>query len=222
MSERPGGDGDLDVDAAWAEIVARWDVDGDDVRVVRAGEAPEHPAPAATDRAADQPVEDTADDTADAEADDGVVDAAVDARDASDDEAPAAGTGATDLPIATPTDDAARPGRDDLSPAAAPAPRPAPRARRRGDAPEDDPLLAALDEHFVPADPPPLGGGDPLTTLAWLGALGGPVFLLIAALAWRTAPSILIGAAVLAFVAGFVTLVVRMPDRDEDDDGAEV
>lgn len=83
--------------------------------------------------------------------------------------------------------------------------------------------MAALDEHFVPSDPPSLRPTDLTSALAWLGALGGPVFLLIAALAWSTAPSVLIGAAVLAFVAGFVTLVVRMPDeREDEDDGAVV
>ncbi len=88
---------------------------------------------------------------------------------------------------------------------------------------DEDGALAALDEHFVPDEPPSLRPTDPVSALAWLGALGGPLFLLVAALAWRTAPSVLIGAAVLAFVAGFVTLVVRMPDEREDtDDGAVV
>lgn len=211
MSERHG-DGDLDVDAAWAEIVAHWGVDGDDVRVVRSGEAPEHPvaeggAPDGDETdddasSAGDPVDDHADDHADAQAREerpagDVLDAGT--------PPPAAPTTSSRV---VPTDDASRP-----------AARP---PVRRDDLADDDPLLAALDEHFVPPEPPPLGGGDPLTTLAWLGALGGPVFLLVAALAWRTAPSLLIGAAVLAFVAGFVTLVVRMPDRDEDDDGAEV
>ncbi len=78
-------------------------------------------------------------------------------------------------------------------------------------------------EGFVPPDPPPLPRGDIVSRLAWIGALGAPLFLLVAALFWRTAPSMLVGAAVAAFVAGFVTLVVRMPDRSDDkDDGAVV
>ena len=48
--DRPG-DGDLDVDAAWAEIVAHWDAD--DLRVVvddedartRTPRTPRHPTP---------------------------------------------------------------------------------------------------------------------------------------------------------------------------------
>lgn len=221
MSERPG-DGHLDVDAAWAEIVAHWGVDGDDLRVVRSGEDPQHPAADATDRAdgdgdgegADEPSARGEGTTPVPPTEDG-------------DERPVAG-GAT-LPLALPpTPPAAQPpasasAQVDRPPGADDAVRAAARPPvRRDDLADDDPLLAALDEHFVPPEPPPLGGGDPLTTLAWLGALGGPVFLLVAALAWRSAPSVLIGAAVLAFVAGFVTLVVRMPDRDEDDDGAEV
>lgn len=224
MNERHG-DGDLDVDAAWAEIVAHWGVDGDDVRVVRSGEAPEHPAAETDDAAPTGSGDADGSDGADAEGGSGDAGAegrtggsraADDADDADESVRPADRTGATALP---PTGPAATSSRsepvDEVT-------RPAPAPPVRRDGPTDDPLLAALDEHFVPAEPPPFGGGDPLTTLAWLGALGGPVFLLVAALAWRTAPSVLIGAAVLAFVAGFVTLVVRMPDRDEDDDGAEV
>jgi len=97
------------------------------------------------------------------------------------------------------------------------------RASSRDSSDRETGPLSALDEHFVPADPPSLRPSDPVSALAWLGALGGPIFLLVAALAWRTAPSVLIGAAVLAFVAGFVTLVVRMPDeREDEDDGAVV
>jgi hypothetical protein len=71
----------------------------------------------------------------------------------------------------------------------------------------------------VPAEPPPLPRGDLFGILAWAGALGGPLFLLIAVIAWRDAPRELVFAAVAAFVAGFVTLVVRLPARRDDDDG---
>lgn len=79
-------------------------------------------------------------------------------------------------------------------------------------------------DRYEPPEPPPLPRPDLLTALAWLGAIGSPVLLLLAALFWRTAPALLIGVAVVAFIAGFVTLVVRLPDRDEDDtdDGARV
>lgn len=79
------------------------------------------------------------------------------------------------------------------------------------------------DEGYVPPEPPPLPRGDLVSTVAWVSALGAPLFLLLAALFWRTAPPMVVGAAVVAFIAGFVTLVVRMPDRSEDeDDGAVV
>ncbi len=79
------------------------------------------------------------------------------------------------------------------------------------------------DDGFVPPEPPPLPRGDLVSTVAWVSALGAPLFLLLAALFWRSAPSMLVGAAVVAFIAGFVTLVVRMPDRSDDgDDGAVV
>lgn len=84
---------------------------------------------------------------------------------------------------------------------------------------------AEREEGFVPPEPPPLPRGDLVTRLLWLGAIGGPLFLVIAAIAWRDAPQVLILGAVAAFAAGFVTLVVRMPRErgpDDDDDGAVV
>jgi hypothetical protein len=246
VSDKPG-DGDLDVDAAWAEIVAHWDVE--DLRVV------------------------TDDDTADAggDGDDDAVPPAAVAEPGTagpaaedpmtwteiglDDWSQGSGTpppggpaaAATPVrPVPGPPAPSGRPSRRDdpdhgpglgwdairaaargENPLAGRDPvRDTARDRARGaghDDDRDDPALAALDEHFVPADPPSLRPTDPLSGLAWLGALGGPLFLLVAALVWREAPSVLIGAAVLAFVAGFVTLVVRMPDeRQDEDDGAVV
>ena len=76
---------------------------------------------------------------------------------------------------------------------------------------------------FVPPEPPPLPRGDLISRLAWAGVLGGPVFLLIVVLGFRNAPQALIVAALGGFVAGFITLVARMPKhRDDDDDGAVV
>jgi hypothetical protein len=80
------------------------------------------------------------------------------------------------------------------------------------------------EEGYIPPEPPPLPRGDLVSRLLWMGAIGGPLFLLVAAIAWRDAPRILILAAVAAFVGGFVMLVMRMPhDREDDgDDGAVV
>lgn len=79
-------------------------------------------------------------------------------------------------------------------------------------------------EGYVPPIPPPLPRGDVVSRLAWGGVLGGPTFLLLAAMAWQTLPSILLLLALLAFIGGFVTLVARMPSErpDDPDDGAVV
>lgn len=80
-------------------------------------------------------------------------------------------------------------------------------------------------EHFVPQDPGPLLGGDPLLTLVWGAATGVPVFLLVVVVAWRDAPTVLVQAAVGVFVVAVGILVWRMPHRREptdDDDGAVV
>lgn len=85
--------------------------------------------------------------------------------------------------------------------------------------PEED----ETDGTFIPEEPPPLGSGEPLVILAWLGAAGGPLLLLLFAMFWRGAPM----PVVLGIVAVFVTcagyLLFRLPQsRDADDDGAAV
>lgn len=81
------------------------------------------------------------------------------------------------------------------------------------------------EEHFVPPDPGPVLGGDPLLTMAWIGAAGMPVFLLVVLIAWRDAPSAIVQAAAVVFVVGVAVLVWRMPHRrdpSDDDTGAVV
>lgn len=81
------------------------------------------------------------------------------------------------------------------------------------------------DDRYHPPEPPPLPRGDLVGRLAWAGVLLGPTFLLVAGLFWRDAPRLWLGLAVLGFVGGFVTLVLRLPaDRDpyDGDDGAVV
>ena len=79
-------------------------------------------------------------------------------------------------------------------------------------------------ERFVPPEPPPITSTDLPSRLAWIGVIGGPLFLLIAALVWRTLPTFVVIGALAAFIGGFVTLVARLPrDRgDGSDDGAVV
>lgn len=82
-----------------------------------------------------------------------------------------------------------------------------------------------LEDTFTPPDPGPILDGDPLLTMAWFGAVGGPLILFILAVFWRSAPSFLFwGAGVLA-LAGLAILLWRMPhsrDIDDFDDGARV
>jgi hypothetical protein len=80
------------------------------------------------------------------------------------------------------------------------------------------------EEGYVPPEPPPIPRGDLISRLAWAGVIGGPVFLLLAALVWRDLPAAPLIAALVAFVGGFVTLVARMPGEapPDDDDGAVV
>jgi hypothetical protein len=85
-------------------------------------------------------------------------------------------------------------------------------------------VIADDDGGYVPPDPPPLPRGDLVSRLAWAGVLGGPLFLLVAAIVWQELPKGLLLAALAAFVGGFATLVARMPGDgpDDRDDGAVV
>ncbi|WP_211880426.1 hypothetical protein [Pseudarthrobacter albicanus] len=76
---------------------------------------------------------------------------------------------------------------------------------------------------FVPEEPPSLAGADPMTVLAWLGAVGGPVALVMAAMFWRSAPLVAILGIVAAFAASVIFLIMKLPgEKDEHDDGARV
>lgn len=78
-------------------------------------------------------------------------------------------------------------------------------------------------DEFIPEEPPSLAGTDPLTMLAWLGAVGGPVTLLLFAMFWRAAPLLAILGVIAAFVAAVGYLIMRMPhDKNDFDDGARV
>lgn len=79
------------------------------------------------------------------------------------------------------------------------------------------------DGDFVPEDPPSLAGADPMLVLAWLGAVGGPVALVLSAMFWRAAPVVAVLGMVAVFAASVVFLIMKLPgDKDEHDDGARV
>lgn len=79
------------------------------------------------------------------------------------------------------------------------------------------------DGAFVPEDPPSLAGTEPLTMLAWVGAVGGPLALLFTAMFWRSAPLPAVLGMVAAFLASVVYLIMRLPrEKDDYDDGARI
>ena len=79
------------------------------------------------------------------------------------------------------------------------------------------------DGAFVPEEPPSMAGTDPLTMLAWLGAVGSPVALVLSAMFWRSAPVLAVMGMVAVFVLAVVYLVMKLPqEKDENDDGARV
>ena len=83
--------------------------------------------------------------------------------------------------------------------------------------PDDD------DGAFVPEEPPSLAGADPMTVLAWIGAVGGPIALVLSAMFWRSAPLLAILGMVAAFAASVVFLIMKLPgEKDEHDDGARI
>lgn len=119
-----------------------------------------------------------------------------------------------------------RPGSSDQGPEA--LDEPAPQTRRPA-GPRDWPAGAEVEEleeaqsHFVPPTPPPVLGGDPLTTLAWALVALAPAIVLVLLLVAREVPVRVGQGAGLLFACGLGILFWRMPrDRDEDDPGAEV
>lgn len=201
-------DGRLDVEAAWADIVARWGT-ADDAPVGR-WPAQEDVDPPAGDLRERRP--------GDADPNTSVDPDPVD---------PQGGTGsapAGDTPDAGAVrGQAGPPSRSTdvpVTPARSHVGGEAVRAAGDVDGPGQDGNRD--DDRYVPPEPPPLPRGDLVSRLAWAGILGAPLFFVVAALFWRSAPAWLVMTAVVAFVAGFATLVARMPDRRDDgwDDGA--
>lgn len=80
-------------------------------------------------------------------------------------------------------------------------------------------------DHFVPPEPPRGPRLDWISRAAWLGLIGGPLLIVLAAV-FDFGQSRVTLLAVVGFVGGFLTLVFRMKDRlptdDTGDDGAVV
>jgi hypothetical protein len=74
---------------------------------------------------------------------------------------------------------------------------------------------------FVPPIPELSFSSDPITRAAWAGVIGGPALLLLNVFGFFVFDGLAPALALIAFVAGFTTLVVRMPDRPPQDDGPD-
>lgn len=93
--------------------------------------------------------------------------------------------------------------------------------------PASDPMIDELlsDGHFEPPEPPPLPRpADLISRFAWAGAILGPTLILLSQLFGL--PWILKAAGGAAALAGFATLVMKLPDRhrhvEDGTDGAVV
>ncbi|OKJ31876.1 hypothetical protein AMK22_25395 [Streptomyces sp. CB01580] len=84
--------------------------------------------------------------------------------------------------------------------------------------PKDDDLDDTDEGHFVPPEPPPLPEADVTAKFAWLAVVGGPVLMLLAVLLRWEITWWLGTVCVGGFVGGFITLVARMGNDDEDED----
>lgn len=76
-----------------------------------------------------------------------------------------------------------------------------------------------LDEVFVPEDLPSLAGANPAIMLSWIGAAGGPIFLVLAAIFWRGMPLVGVIGVIAAFLAGTGYLIYRLPNNRDHDSG---
>ena len=102
------------------------------------------------------------------------------------------------------------------------------RRRRRTSARSIRPRQAAVDptpaddeDHYIPPAPPPLPTLDSIAKGAWAALFGGPAYLVVATVAHWTLSGFAAFCAVAAFVTGFAILVLRMnpPDPGGPDDG---
>jgi hypothetical protein len=98
----------------------------------------------------------------------------------------------------------------------------------KSDDDEDDKPAKKTDDphdHYVPPEPPRGPRLDWISRIAWLGLIGGPLLLIAAALL-DFGTGRITTLAVVGFIGGFLTLVIRMKDRlppdDTPDDGAVV
>ncbi|UQA95959.1 hypothetical protein [Streptomyces halobius] len=85
--------------------------------------------------------------------------------------------------------------------------------------PSDDDFDEADEGHFTPPEPPPLPQADVTAKFAWIAVLGGPLLLVVMALLQQPVTWWITLLGIGGFLGGFATLVARMKNDDEDDDG---
>ncbi|MET7762071.1 hypothetical protein [Streptomyces sp. NPDC005336] len=86
------------------------------------------------------------------------------------------------------------------------------------DEPSEDDFDATDEGHFVPPEPPPLPESDTTSRFAWLGVLGGPLLLLGVVLFRVEMTWWITTLGVGGFLGGFLTLVLRMRDSEDEED----
>ena len=81
---------------------------------------------------------------------------------------------------------------------------------------------SAEEEHFSPGPPPPLPRPEPVTVLCWFLVLGAPIGMVLLTLAGWYVPRWVLGLIGVGFVAGVVTLVLRLDNHPRDTDSGAV
>lgn len=71
--------------------------------------------------------------------------------------------------------------------------------------------------HFVPPEPPPLLGGDPLITMGWIAVLLTPLSLFATIFGPRPTPTLWLQLTAGVLILGVAVLVWRMPHRRDPD-----
>lgn len=114
-------------------------------------------------------------------------------------------------------------GDDELGPEEPDFAHAGPRDWDAGDEPADG---DDVEGGFVPPDPGPVLGGDPLLTMAWTAVIAVPVVLVASTVLTYAVPTALFVAICAVFVAGVGVLVWRLPSHhspeDDGDNGAVV
>ena len=92
-----------------------------------------------------------------------------------------------------------------------------PQTEPEDEAPEED-----QDEgHYVPPPPPPLPKGDRVGRWAWAGAIGAPILAIVLPLLGRGLDGLTGLALVVAFLAGFGTLISRLRPGPRIEEGPD-